>query len=211
MSTSASGRRAEGRRQRSDGAATRAGILRTAASMATVHGLDGLTIGMLAGELGMSKSGLYAHFGSKEELQLATIDEAQRIFDVDVVEPAMRHPAGLDRLLALCDGFFDHLRGRTFPGGCFFVSAALEMGTRPGPVKAAIVAFQEGLSRLIAECAQAAISAGDLAADERPDFLAFELNGMIVAADAAFVLRDDPAVLDLASAVVRRRLRVADR
>jgi len=83
----------------------------------------------------MSKSGVYAHFGSKQELQLATVDEAGRIFHTEVIEPALAAAPGLAQLVAVCDAFFDHLMRRTFPGGCFFAGAVLEMGTRPGPVK----------------------------------------------------------------------------
>jgi AcrR family transcriptional regulator len=194
------------RRTRADGQRTRSAILQAAVSLATVDGLEGLTIGHLATALGMSKSGLYAHFGSKQELQLATVEEAGRNFAEEVVQPALAAPAGLAQLTALCDAFFDHLRRRTFPGGCFFASAALEMGTRPGPVKEQIVAFQKDLVALIKGFAVTAMEQGELAATERPDQLAFELNGIILAADASFVLHDDPAVLDLAHQVVRRRL-----
>ncbi len=152
------------RRARSDGERTRGAILRAAASLATVDGLEGLSIGNLAAEIGMSKSGLYAHFGSKQELQLATVEEAGRIFAEEVAQPALAAPPGLAQLLAVCEAFFDHLQRRTFPGGCFFP------------------------------------------ASEDPDQLAFELNGIILAADTNFVLHDDPAVLDLARQIVRRRL-----
>src|SRR5881394_3994158 len=123
------------RKQREDGMRTRKAILREAVSLATVEGLEGLSIGGLAKALGISKSGLYAHFGSKQELQLATVDEAERIFDAEVIEPAVAAAPGLAQLVALCDAFFDHLLRHTFPGGCFFAGAVLEMGTRPGPVK----------------------------------------------------------------------------
>src|ERR1700733_13509278 len=111
------------RRTRADGERTRRAILREAASLATVDGLEGLSIGNLAKALGLSKSGLYAHFGSKEELQLATVEEAARIFQAEVIEPAVTAPPGIDQLLATCNAFFDHLLRRTFPGGCFFASA----------------------------------------------------------------------------------------
>jgi AcrR family transcriptional regulator len=196
----------EPRRTRADGQRTRSAILQAAVSLATVDGLEGLTIGHLATALGMSKSGLYAHFGSKQDLQLATVEQAAREFDRDVVQPALTAPPGLAQLAALCDAFFDHLRRRTFPGGCFFASAALEMGTRPGPVKEQIVVFQKGLVALIKGFAVTAIEREELPGSENPDQLAFELNGIILAADASFVLHDDPAVLDLAGQVVRRRL-----
>ena len=171
-----------------------------------MDGLEGLSIGNLAASIGMSKSGLYAHFGSKQELQLATVEEARRIFQDEVVQPALAAPPGLAQLVALCEAFFDHLQRRTFPGGCFFAGAALEMGTRPGPVKAQIVAFQTGFVALIKGFAATALAQNELPGGEDPDQLAFELNGIILAADASFILSDDPAVLDLARQVVRRRL-----
>jgi AcrR family transcriptional regulator len=194
------------RRPRADGERTRSAILRAAASLATVDGLEGLSIGNLAAAIGMSKSGLYAHFGSKQELQLATVEEAGRIFADEVVQPALAAPAGLGQLVAVCEAFFDHLRRRTFPGGCFFAGAALEMGTRPGPVKEAVAAFQGGFVDLLRGFAATAIEQKELPAGEDPGQLAFELNGIILATDASFVLQDDPAVLGLARQVVHRRL-----
>jgi AcrR family transcriptional regulator len=194
------------RRTRADGARTRGAILRTAASLATVDGLEGLSIGNLAAALGMSKSGLYAHFGSKQELQLATVEEAGRIFAAEVVEPALAAPAGLGQLKAVCEAFFEHLERRTFPGGCFFAGAALEMGTRPGPVKEAVAGFQSAFVDLIRGFAATAIERRELPPGEDPDALAFELNGIILAADANFVLHDNTAALDMARRVVRRRL-----
>ena len=194
------------RRPRADGERTRSAILRAAASLATVDGLEGLSIGHLAAAIGMSKSGLYAHFGSKQELQLATVQEAGRIFADEVVQPALAAPPGLAQLAAVCEAFFEHLRRRTFPGGCFFAGAALEMGTRPGPVKDAVAGFQAGFVDLLRGFAATAIVQNQLPPGEDPDHLAFELNGICLAADANFVLHDNPAVLDLARQVTRRRL-----
>jgi AcrR family transcriptional regulator len=197
------------RKQRADGERTREAIVREAVSLATLDGLEGLSIGHLAGALGMSKSGVYAHFGSKQELQLATVDEAARIFYAEVIEPALAAAPGVAQLVAVCDAFFDYLRRRTFPGGCFFAGAALEVGARPGPVKEQIAAFQTGLTGVIRQFALTAIERHELPAEEDPDALAFELNGIILAANANFVLRDDLAALDMARYVVRRRLGVA--
>ena len=194
------------RRKRADGERTRSAILRAAASLATVDGLEGLSIGHLAAAIGMSKSGLYAHFGSKQELQLATVEEAGRIFADEVVQPALAAPAGLAQLAALCQAFFAHLQRRTFPGGCFFSGAVLEMGTRPGPVKEAVAAFQAGFADLIRGFVTTAIEQGELPSSEDPVQLTFELNGIILATDASFVLSGSPAVLDLARQVVRQRL-----
>jgi len=185
-------------------------ILRAAAALATVDGLDGLSIGNVAAALGMSKSGLYAYFGSKQELQLATVAEAARIFDEEVMQPALAAPAGLGQLTAVCEAFFEHLERHTFPGGCFMASAALEMGTRPGPVKDLITAFQSRFGALIRGFAATALARNELPAGEDPDRLAFELNGIMLAADTNFVLHDDPAVLTLARQIVHQRLRVGD-
>ena len=196
----------EQRKQRADGERTREAIVREAVSLATLDGLEGLSIGHLAGAIGMSKSGVYAHFGSKQELQLATVDEAGRIFSAEVIEPALAAAPGLAQLVAVCDAFFDHLMRRTFPGGCFFAGAALEVGARPGPVKEQIAAFQAGLTGIIRQFAVTAIERHELPADEDPDALTFELNGIILAANTNFVLREDPAALDMARSIVRRRL-----
>ena len=109
----------------------------------------------------------------------------------------------------MCDAFFDHLARHTFPGGCFFAGAVLEMGTRPGPVKEEIAAFQSGFSALIRQYVVTALEQGELPAHEDPDALTFELNGIILAANANFVLHADPAAVELARRVVRQRLGLA--
>ncbi|OBF88742.1 hypothetical protein A5790_22420 [Mycobacterium sp. 852002-51152_SCH6134967] len=197
------------RRSRADGERTRGAILRTAASLATVDGLEGLSIGNLAAATGISKSGLYAHFGSKQELQLATVEEAERILDAEVIQPALGARPGLAQLAAVCEAFLDYLQRRVFPGGCFFAATALEMGTRSGPVKERIAAFQDKFVGLLREIAFIAVEQHELPAAENPDQLAFELHAALLAADARFVLHDDPAILGLARQVVRKRLGLA--
>jgi AcrR family transcriptional regulator len=196
------------RKPRSDGVRSREAIVREAVALATVHGLEGMSIGELASALHMSKSGVYAHFGSKQELQLAIVEEADRIFRAEVIDPALAAPAGLAQLLAVCDAFFDYLLRGTFPGGCFFAGAVLEMGTRPGPVKERVAAFQDQFTALIRQFVVQAQQQGELGADEDADALTFELSGMILAANANFVLHDEPSVPAMAKAVVRRRLGV---
>ena len=194
------------RHVRADGERTRAAILHAAASLATVEGLEGLSIGHLAAAIGMSKSGLYAHFGSKQELQLATVEEAERIFDEEVVAPALAARPGRAQLAAACEAYFDYLQRRIFPGGCFFAATALEMGARPGPVKDRVAAIQSGFTALLRSFVVIALEQHELPARENPDWLAFELHAILLAADTKFVLLDDPAVLDLARQVVRQRL-----
>ena len=198
------------RRPRADGERTRGAILSAAASLATLDGLEGLSIGHLAAATGMSKSGLYAHFGSKQELQLATVEEAGRILAEEVTQPALAAPPGLAQLVAVCDAFFDYLRRRVFPGGCFFAAAALEMGTRPGPVKERVAALQAGFTALVRQFAATAIEQHELPAREDPGRLAFELHGIMLAADTNFVLHDDPAVLNQARQIARQRLGVGN-
>src|SRR4051812_40298804 len=157
------------RRRRSDGERTRNAILRTAASLASVEGLEGLSIGNLAAATGISKSGLYAHFGSKQELQLATVAEAERILTEEVVQPALTASVGLGQLAAACEAFFSYVERRVFPGGCFFAATALEMGTRPGPVKDRVAAIQSGFTELLRSFATTAIEQGEVSAGEDPE------------------------------------------
>jgi len=198
------------RHPRADGERTRAAILHAAASLATVEGLEGLSIGHLADAIGMSKSGLYAHFGSKQELQLATVEEAERILDHEVIRPALAARPGRAQLAAVCEAYLGYVQRRVFPGGCFFAATALEMGTRPGPVKDRIAAFQSGFTALLSTFAATAVEQHELPPGETPDRLAFELHAILLAADAKFILLDDPAVLDLARQVIHQRLGLGD-
>jgi AcrR family transcriptional regulator len=196
------------RRLRSDGERSRRRILEAAAQLATVEGLDRLSIGDLAAHIGMSKSGLYAHFRSKEELQLATIDAAEEIFDDAVVAPMLAAEPGLPAVLVLADSFLDHLRRRVFPGGCFFACASAELQARPGPVKERIAAFDRRWKARFVTNLEVARSKGDLSADEDLDQLFFEIDAYLLYGHAAFAFRGDPAVLDRAAEAVRRRLGV---
>jgi AcrR family transcriptional regulator len=199
----------KGRRRRSDGERSRAAILDAAARLATVEGLEGLSIGRLADHIGMSKSGLYAHFRSKEELQLAAIDRAVEIFAEEVVEPARRAGRGLARLEAVVDAFASYLERRVFPGGCFFNAVTAEIDSHPGPVREKLAELQRrwlgGLERWI-EVAQ---EAGELDAGEDAAQLAFELNGMLHMGNAVFVLQRDPSALERARRGFRARLAAA--
>src|SRR2546430_8670835 len=148
------------RRPRADGEAGRGTILDAAAKLATVEGLEGLSIGRLADHIGMSKSGLYAHFGSKEELQLAAIETAGAIFDTEVVAPAMQAVTPLEQVEVLCEKFLSHVERGIFPGGCFFASAAAEFDTHPGPVRERISEFQLGWTDRLVELVREAQAAG---------------------------------------------------
>src|SRR6478672_10044957 len=132
------------RKRRSDGEASRKAILQEAARLATVEGINGLSIGRLAEAVGMSKSGLFAPFGSKEELQLATIETANSIFDQQVLEPATTAKTGIEWLRALTDGYMRYVESGTFPDGCFFASVMVEVSMQPGPVRDRLLKFLQG-------------------------------------------------------------------
>jgi AcrR family transcriptional regulator len=203
---SATQERIRARKPRADGLRSRQTILDAAARLATVEGLEGLSIGRLAEHIGMSKSGLYAHFASKQELQLATVETAAEIFQADVIAPTDTVDAPVARLEALSEAFISHLERRVFPGGCFFVSAAAEFDTHPGPVKEKIAGhLREWLQRL-EDLAARAQANGDLDASEDPAQLAFELDAFLLMANMAFLLSDDPDTLRRARAAVHARL-----
>jgi AcrR family transcriptional regulator len=177
------------------GERTRAAILGRAVDLASVEGLEGLTIGRLAGELGMSKSGLFAHFGSKLDLQLATVAAAAESFRDAVVVPALDAPDGAPRLRAMAERYFDHLD--SYSGGCFWVSTASEYDDRPGPVRDAIVA---ALDAWMAELVRQSRTAG--IAD--PERYAFELYAVVMGANSRYRLSGDRGVFDLARAALTR-------
>jgi len=169
-----------------------------------------MSIGNLAAAIGISKSGLYAHFGSKEELQLAIVAEAEQILTEEVIQPSLAAPPGLGQLATACEAFFSYVQRRVFPGGCFFAATSLEMGTRPGPVKDRLAAIQSDFTALLTSFAITALAQHELPSEEDPAWLAFELHAILLGADTKFVLHDDPAVLDLARHVVRQRLKLDD-
>jgi AcrR family transcriptional regulator len=192
MNSSRSGAGAQvSRRRRSDGEQSRTAILEAAARLATVEGIQGLSIARLAGAVGMSKSGLFAHFGSKEELQLATIDAAESLYDAVVIEPAAGATGGLERLRRLVDGYLRYVETDTFPGGCFFASVLAEVDMQPGPVRDRLVAFlAEWLGHLQAAIRDAQVE-GDIVPDEDPEQLAFEVEAVILLANAQHVVSRD--------------------
>ena len=194
------------RSRRSDGQRSRAAILREAARLATVEGLDGLSLSRLADAVGMSKSGLFAHFGSKEELQLATIEAASAIFEDLVVEPAAKATAGVPRLRAYTQLFLAHVEEGVFPGGCFFISAVGELDARPGPVRDDAVAYSQRWLALLADEVAAAQAAGELDPAADPPQIAFELHAFMVLGNMQFVASGSPAALDAVRRAIDARL-----
>jgi AcrR family transcriptional regulator len=179
----------------SKGQVSRATILLAAAKLATTKGLTGLSIGDLAAEVGMSKSGLYAHFKSKDELELATIETASDIFDREVLQPATGTPAGAQRLRALVGSFLAHLERRVFPGGCFFAAVAMELDTRPGLARDRIVEVQDRWLSLLRQCFLDAQAIGEIDSGADVTQAVFETQAMLLAANSLFILANDPARL----------------
>ena len=193
------------KRRRSDGERSRAAILDAATRLATVEGLDGLSIGRLAEHTGMSKSGLYAHFGSKEELQLAIIDTASGIFVREVIEPG-RSAEGIARVRALADAFISYIERGVFAGGCFFRAAQAEFDTNPGPVQEKIREAHGSWLRYLEQQVRGAQERGEIDAAEDPAQLAFEIYAMLETADAVYQLNDDPQALERGRKGIEARL-----
>jgi len=195
------------RQANSHGAQTRGAIVRAAADLASVEGLDGLSIGRLASELSMSKSGLFAHFGSKEDLQLAAIEEARQRYVQEVIAPALAAGTGITRLSALCEAFLSYIERRVFPGGCFFASAVAEFDAKaPGPVRDRVAECQQQWMNTLERAAQDARAQRQLAAGSDPQQLAFELEGALLTANWYFHLYTDPGYLGRARRAVQARL-----
>ena len=194
------------RKRRSDGERSRAAILEEAARLSTVEGLGGLSLARLADAVGMSKSGLFAHFGSKEELQLATVESAAGIFEAHVVEPARRAPGGLPRLHAFVDFYLRYVERDVFPGGCFFAAALTEMNMQPGPVRDRLVAVFDSWLGTLAETVREGQAKGELDPSEDPDQLAFELEAAFFLANNQFVVKHSSEPLERARRTIEQRL-----
>ena len=198
------------RKRRSDGEASRKAILQEAARLATVEGINGLSIGRLAEAVGMSKSGLFAHFGSKEELQLATIETAHALFHELVIEPALVATTALGRLRMLIELFLRHVENKVYPGGCFYVSVGVELGAqKSGPVRDEAVALSAGWMRLVVDTIREAQAEGSIDAAEDAEQLAFDLTGYLLLGNTQFVATQDPAAIDRARHAVEHRLAAA--
>lgn len=202
----AAGTETRSRRQRADGERTRRAILEGATQLATIEGLEGLSIGRLADHIGMSKSGLYAHFGSKQELQLAAIQTAAEIFDREVTEPGLDHPEGVAQIVGLTEAFLSHLERGVFPGGCFFAAAGAELAGRAGLVRDTVSEFLAGFVEIFANLIRDAQRLGEIDPGVDPEQLAFEIDSFLVGANGAFVLFSDEQALERARRAIRERL-----
>jgi AcrR family transcriptional regulator len=192
------------------GAQTREAILEHAIRLASEVGLEGLTIGRLAAELDLSKSGLFAHFASKEGLQVETLERAAEQFVEVVVRPALAAPRGIPRLRALFERWLRWPREVPQPGGCIFVQAAVELDDRPGPARDRLVALQREFLATIATAARSAVANGQLAGDTDPEQFAFELYGIMLSTHHASRLLEDPKATQRARRAFERLLGSAD-
>jgi AcrR family transcriptional regulator len=179
---------------------SRAAVLERSVQLASRDGLEGLTIGALAADLGVQKSSVFAAFGSKQELQLATLAAARTILIEHVLAPAQASEEGLARLLAIGEAWWEYLGGEVFAGGCFLCAASAEMDGRPGAVRDAVAAVMSEWLGVLAANAEAAVAAGDLAPGTDARVLAFRLNALGMAANWQQQLFGDPAGIEHARA-----------
>ena len=188
------------------GDATRSRILDRAFRLAGREGLDRLSIGTLAGELGLSKSGLFAHFGSKQDLEVAVLERAAQEFEANVVKPGLRAPKGAPRLRKLFELWLRWVADPTLPGGCLFVAAATELDDREGPAREFLVEAQKSLQELLAEAARRAIEQGHFRRGLDCRRFAFELYAIVLGFNHAFRLMRDPQAENYARAAFERLL-----
>src|SRR5262245_901699 len=207
--TTARGRERPTRKQRSDGERSRTAILDEAARLATVEGIGGLSLGRLADAVGMSKSGLFAHFGSKEELQLATIETANSIFERQVLEPASHSGDGLRRLRALLDAYLSYVESGTFPGGCFFASVTVEVSMQPGAVRDRMVDFMGDWIGRLESAIKDAQREGTISKSDNAGQLAWELESFLLLANTQFAVAQDGAPIKRGRRAIERRLKEA--
>ena len=196
-------------RQIPRGERTRQEILRTAVDLASAEGLEGLTIGRLARELKMSKSGLFAHFGSKEELQLAALDVARAIFVTEVVEPAAVAERGLARLQAMLEAWLSYVERSVFRGGCFFFAVSAEMDDRPGPVRDLVAELTKAWLDALEDEIRQAQALGQLHPRSDAALLAFQVHAFAQEANWTFRLHGDEHAFDRARAAARQCLTIA--
>lgn len=194
-------------RRQARGLRTREAILARAVNIASAQGLEGLTVGSLAEQLRMSKSGLFAHFGSKEELQLATIETAREIFVKKVTRPAIAAPKGMPRLWGLLEQWLVLVEKRVFPGGCFFSAASFEFDSRRGVVRDRIAAIMHEWIAVITRAVYEAQKAGHLDPKVDPTRLAFEIHAIAMGAHWASQLLEDRQAYSRARATLLEKLR----
>jgi AcrR family transcriptional regulator len=195
--------------RRDDATKTRRDILSVAADIASAEGLEGLSIGRLANELGMSKTGIFAHFGSKQQLQLATVDSARQIFLNRVVQPALKHERGARRLRAMLQSWLAYVEQIVFRGGCFFAAASAEFDSRPGLVRDQIAQLTKSWLVGLQEEAAVAVANKEFRASIDPAQFAFELHAFVQEANWAFKLFNDKFAFTRARRAIHNKIAAA--
>ncbi|TMF77536.1 MAG: TetR/AcrR family transcriptional regulator [Chloroflexi bacterium] len=194
-------------RRRLRGMRTRQSILVHAARVGSAEGLEAVSLQRLAGDLGISKSGLFAHFGSKEELHMATIEAAAQIFTDEVLRPALQVPRGLGRVWALCNSWLSYLERGVFPGGCFFWAVAEEFDSRrPGPVRDSVLEKKNYWSYSLQRAVREAQAAGEIDPGVDPEQLAWELDSLLGGANSGFKGNDGVRAIERGRRAIRDRL-----
>lgn len=196
-------------RRRQRGLRTRQAILEHAARVGSAEGLEAVSLQRLADDLGISKSGLFAHFGSKEELHLATIEAAAQVFVDEVIRPALAAPRGVGRVWALCDSWLSYLERGVFPGGCFFWAVAEEYDSRPGPVRDSVLEKKAYWSYSLERAVREAQEAGEIAGTVDPEQLAWELDSLLGGVNSGFKGGDGRRALERGRRAIRDRLHAA--
>lgn len=188
------------------GLRTRQAILDHAARVGSAEGLEAVSLQRLATDLGISKSGLFAHFGSKEELHMATIEAAASIFTDEVIRPALATPRGIGRVWALCNSWLSYVERGVFPGGCFFWAVAEEFDSRPGPVRDSVLEKKAYWSYSLQRAVREAQEAGEIDPAEDPEQLAWELDSLLGGVNSGFKSDDGSRALDRGGKAIRSRL-----
>ncbi len=199
----------ERRPRRSDGEQTYAAILESAVRLASVEGLSSLTIGRLAEDVGVSKSGLYAHFGSIRQLQLDVIEAARDIFGREVFAPGLEAEPGLAQLEALCEAYLSYIERWVFPGGCFFAGMLAEFDARSGVPHDAVAEDQREWAKLLEGIAAEAQQRGELRDDVDLAQLVFDVTAPVQLANYYYVLFRDDSALDHARVAIHTAIAAA--
>jgi AcrR family transcriptional regulator len=193
-------------RRRSDGEQTHQAILDRAVKLASIEGVNQITLGRLASATGVSKSGVYAHFKSKERLQIEIIEAAAEIYEREVIQPGLKAPRGLPRLINLYEAFFSYVERNVFPGGCFFAGLISEFDAQTGPVHEAVIAGHQEWASLVDSLVQEAQSRGEIDPDIDRTILIFQLDAVKDHANFLYTLYRDPAIIERGRSVIASTL-----
>ena len=183
-------------RRRSDGEQTHAAILDHAVKLASIQGVNQITLGRLAEATGVSKSGVYAHFRSRERLQMEIVEAAGEIYEREVIQPGLQAPEGLPRLINLYEAFLSYVEREVFPGGCFFAGLISEFDAQTGPVHEAVIDGHQGWETLVKQLVGEAIDQGEIAPGTDVELLLLQLDGIKDHANFLYTLYKDPEIIE---------------